>query len=116
MALLALASAGCATNPKQTVMNLDTTDRKWASRRCIAARREVFRFNDHYRMKVLVGVAGNLIVPFAGTGASLALTGRQQKEREALNARVLDACVTDRRKAEVAASRDRHRLEAAFSR
>jgi hypothetical protein len=82
----------------------------------VAARKAVYEFNDHGNLRTVVGVAGNLVVPFAGAGASLALTGKQQHEREALNDRVLHACMSNREKAELIEDHDKHRVIAAFQR
>jgi hypothetical protein len=115
LALIALISAaGCATDPKQTVMNLDTTDRKWTSRECVSARKAVYEFNDHHNLGTAVSAVGNLLVPFAGTGASIALTGEQQRERETLNHRVLHACVSDRQKIAEIEAHDKHGVTAAL--
>lgn len=115
LALVALAgAAGCATNPKQTVMHLDTTDPKWTSNQCVAARKAVYDFNDHHNLGTVVSVIGNIVVPFAGTGASIALTGRQQREREALNNWVLRSCVSNRQQAAEIAEHDKHRVIAAL--
>ena len=97
-AVLAMTAGGCATNnPKKTVLNLDTTDPKWTSRRCVAARRAVYEYDDHGNMRLAVGIAGNLVAPFAGTAGALALNKRQDNAREPLNERVRAACITRRR-------------------
>lgn len=109
MAVAALvAAAGCATNPKTTVANLDTTDHRWTSRQCVAARKAVYQFNDHHNLHTVMGVAGNLVLPFAGAAADLTMSGEQQKERERLNNWVLDACVSDRSKARQLEQHDKH--------
>jgi len=105
-----LAGAGCATNPKTTVANLDSTDRRWNTRQCIAARKAVYEFNDHHNLHTIMGVAGNLVIPFAGAAADLTMSGEQQKERERLNTWVLDACVSDRAKARELEEHDKHRV------
>jgi hypothetical protein len=71
LAVLALTGLlqGCLTSPKQTVLNLDTTDRKWTSKTCVEARQEAAQYKDHTAARLALGVGGNLIVPFAGTGA-----------------------------------------------
>ncbi len=90
-----LASVGgCVTNPKKTVLNLDTTDRKWTSRDCVAIRKNVARYHDGDTTRAIVGFAGNLAAPYAGTGAALAMSKEQDDRRAALNKRVRDACVT----------------------
>ncbi len=112
---LALGLGGCVTSPKQTVLNLDTTDRRWTSRKCVAAREQVYQWDDQHGLKTVVGVAGNLVVPFAGTAGSLAITAGQRREREALNRQVLAACVTPpkhRREPRRASGSRLHRLMA----
>ena len=105
-----LAGAGCATNPKTTVANLDSTDRRWNTRQCISARKAVYEFNDHHNLHTVMGVAGNLVIPFAGAAADLTMSGQQQHERETLNNRVLDACVSNRAKAREIEQHDKHRV------
>jgi hypothetical protein len=98
-AVMAMTAGGCASNnPKKTVLNLDTTDPKWTSRKCVQARRAVYEYDDHGNMRLAVGIAGNLVVPFAGTAGSLALNKRQDKAREPLNARVRAACISRKRR------------------
>src|SRR5207249_3722178 len=97
---------GCATTPKQTVLNLDTTDRKWASRRCVEARKEAARYNDHTRTKLALGVGGNLVVPFAGTGAALAWSASQRKSMTRLDRKIVAACASREPRSHVAADPD----------
>ena len=93
--LVVLASAaGCVTNPKKTVLNLDTTDPKWISRECVAVRKQIARYHDGDTARAIVGFAGNYAAPYAGTGASLLMTQRQDKRRAEMNKLVKDACVT----------------------
>jgi hypothetical protein len=94
---LCMGLGACVSSPKVTVLNLDTTDRKWTSRQCVAARKAVFRYDDRATARGVVGVVGNLVAPFAGTAASLGLSAAQDKERARLNARVQAACVSKRR-------------------
>lgn len=91
-------AGGCVTNPKKTVLNLDTTDPKWVSKKCVAARKAVYEYDDHGNTRMVLGVAGNLVVPFAGTASSLALSQRQDKHRKVLNARVQRDCVSRNRR------------------
>jgi len=105
-----LASAGCATNPKTTVANLDSTDRRWNTNQCIAARKAIYQFNDHHNLHTVMGVAGNLVVPFAGAAADLTMSGQQQHEREHLNTWVLNACVSDRAKARELEQHNKHQV------
>ena len=89
-----MASA-CATSPRQTVKQLDRRDPEYASRDCRHARRAVARYDDQKEGRVAIAVAGNLIVPFAGSAAALAMSKLKDRDREALNHRVRTACVSD---------------------
>ena len=93
-ATLLVSAGGCVSNPKATVLNLDTTDRKWISRDCIAARKAVAKYNDGGAARAIIGFSGNYAAPYAGTGASLLMSQQQDKTRAALNKRVRDACVS----------------------
>lgn len=93
--LVALGVGACVASPKETVLDLDTTDRKWTSRECVAARKAVHRYDDKAEERGWVGLFGNLLAPFAGTATSLAMDAAQDDEREDLNARVRKACVSD---------------------
>jgi hypothetical protein len=98
-ALLILAGAalvlgGCVTSPRETVLALDTTDRKWTSKRCVAARKEVARFDENKEGHAVIKVVGNLIVPFAGTATSFAMNRMRDDERAELNEKVRTACVS----------------------
>lgn len=90
----AVALSACATSPKETVLSLDTTDRKWTSKRCVAARKEVAKFDENKEGHVVIKVVGNLLVPFAGTATSFAMNRMRDDEREALNEKVRTSCVT----------------------
>jgi len=96
VAVLAGAS-GCVSNPKQTVLNLDTTDPKWTSRDCVAVRKHVAHYHDGDTTRAIVGFAGDLAAPHAGTGAALAMSKAQDGKRAQLNQQVKAACVTRRR-------------------
>ena len=93
--VLLLASA-CQTNPKQTVLNLDTTDRKWNSRACVQHRKAVADYNDGERARGVVGLA-NFATPYVGTAASLLMSWRKDPIRAELNRRVEQACITPTR-------------------
>jgi len=90
-----LAVSGCVSSPKQTVLNLDTTDPRWTSKACIAARQEASRYDDHTGARGVVGLLGNLAAPFAGTATSLAWKASEDPGRKALNHRVRAACISD---------------------
>lgn len=95
VAALAVTLCGCVTSPKQTVLNLDTTDRKWTSRSCVAARKQVARYDDQAAARGVVGVVGNLIAPLAGTATSLAMSASRDDERARLNHKVRSSCISD---------------------
>ncbi len=92
--VLVVGASGCVSNPKKTVLNLDTTDRKWTSPACVATRKAVARYHDGDTARAIVGFAGDRAAPFAGTGASLVMSQRQDSRRAELNRRVKDACVS----------------------
>jgi hypothetical protein len=89
-----VSAGGCVSNPKATVLNLDTTDPKWTSQDCVAARKAVAKYHDGGTERAIVGFAGNYAAPFAGTGAALLMSERQNPKRARLNKLVKDACVT----------------------
>jgi len=94
--LCCLALAACQTNPKQTVLNLDTTDPRWKSRACIDARKAVATYNDREGVRAATSVVGLVAgVPVAGAVASGLLSAAQDDEREDLNNKVLAACISD---------------------
>ena len=100
-----LIAAGCATSPRQTVKTLDRRDPEFATRDCRQARRTVARYDDNKDGRAVIAIAGNLVVPFAGSAAALAMSKMKDDEREALNERVRRACVSDplaRKRARVA--------------
>ena len=89
-----LVLGGCVTSPKETVLNLDSTDPRWKSRSCVEARRAVFAYDDQKTSRQVVRTAGNLAFPVAGSAAALVMSRFRDDEREALNARVTKACVS----------------------
>lgn len=91
----ALALGACVTSPKETVLSLDTTDRKWTSKRCIAARNEAARFDEHKDGHAVIKIVGNLIVPFAGSATSFAMNRLRDDERAELNRKMRAACTSD---------------------
>jgi hypothetical protein len=90
-----LAMSGCVSSPKQTVLDLDTTDPRWVSQRCVAARKAVARYDDQAVARGVVGVVGNLVAPFAGTATSLAMSAARDDTRAKLNHRVRANCISD---------------------
>ena len=91
--LLLLLAAACQSNPKAVVLNLDTTDPKWQSRRCIAHRKAAADYNDGERARAVVGLA-DYAAPLVGTAASSLLSWRKDPQRRELNERVKRDCVT----------------------
>ena len=94
--VLVLVSA-CQVNPKQTVLNLDTTDRKWSSRECVSHRKAAADYNDGERTRAMLGLA-DYAVPFAGTATSLLMSWRKDPMRAELNERIRRACVSQNNK------------------
>jgi len=90
-----LLLSGCVSSPKETVLNLDTTDRKWTSKQCVAARKAVARYDDKAARRGLVGLIGNFVAPYAGTATSLAMSAAQDDERKRLNGQVRRSCISD---------------------
>ena len=88
-----LLLAACESNPKQTVLNLDTTDRKWLSRECVMHRKAAADYNDGERTRALIGFA-DYAAPFVGTAGSLLLSWRKDPQRAELNRRVERACIS----------------------
>lgn len=87
--------AGCATSPHKTVSELNTRDPEYRSRDCRHARAAVARYDDNKDGRAVIAIAGNLVIPFAGSAAAAGLSKLKDDEREALNARVRRACVSD---------------------
>ena len=95
LTVAAALTAGCATSPRQTVQTLNRKDPEYATRDCRKARAAVARYDDNKDGRAVIAIAGNLVVPFAGTAAALAMSKMKDDEREALNARVRSACISD---------------------
>ena len=89
-----LVVCGCVSSPKETVLNLDSTDPRWRSEACVKARRDVFAYDDQKTSRQVVRTAGNLAFPGAGAAAALVMSRFRDDERELLNARVNTACTT----------------------
>ena len=96
LAVLGLAAA-CQSNPKVTVLNLDTTDPKWNTRRCIAHRKAAADYNDGERARAVVGLA-DFAAPLVGTAASTLLSWRKDPQRLALNERIQRDCISANRR------------------
>ena len=91
-----LLLAACESNPKQTVLNLDTTDRRWLSRECVMHRKAAADYDDGERTRALLGFA-DYAAPFVGTASSLLLSWRKDPQRAELNRRIQRACISPTR-------------------
>jgi hypothetical protein len=96
IAVLLLAAA-CQSNPKAVVLNLDTTDPKWQSRKCIAHRKAAADYNDGERGRAVVGLA-NFAAPLVGTAASSLMSLGKDPARAELNALIQRDCVSAARR------------------
>ena len=90
-----MALSACATSPKSTLSELNRKDPAFGSKQCVAARKAAARYDDNKDGKLVIGLLGNLVVPFAGTAAAAAMTGLQQDDQKALNHRLRAACTSD---------------------
>jgi hypothetical protein len=93
MAILMLA--GCATAPKSTMAGLNRHDPEYRSRDCRQARHEAARFDDQRNGRMVVALAGNVLVPFAGTAAAAAMGAVKEDTKRDLNHRLRSACTSD---------------------
>lgn len=93
--VLGVLTSACVNSPKQTVLDLDTTDPRWTSKPCVAARKAVARYDDQTVARGVVGVVGNLVAPFAGTATSLAMSAARDDTRAKLNHQVRANCISD---------------------
>lgn len=94
-ALAVLMLSGCASAPHQTVAGLDTRDPEFRTRDCRLARRDAAQFDENRNGRMIVAVAANLVVPFAGAAAGAAMTKVKEDRKRELNARVRGACISD---------------------
>lgn len=92
---VALLLADCATPPKRTLGELNRRDPEYRTRDCRQARREAARFDDRRNERLIVAVAGNLVVPLAGTAAAAAMSKVKDDSRRDLNQRLRGACTSD---------------------
>lgn len=87
--------AACQTTPKQTVLDLDTTDPLWLTEACVNARKTVHGYDDKETVRAAAGVAGAVAGgPIAGATAGLAMNALQDGKRAELNEEVKAACVS----------------------
>jgi hypothetical protein len=95
LGLAAVTLGACATSPKTTVAGLNRSDPEYRTRDCRAARTQAEKFAREENGRMVVALAGNLIVPFAGTAAAAAMHGIRRDDAEALNHRIKAACTSD---------------------
>lgn len=86
---------GCATSPHKTVSELNRRDPEYRTRDCRQARAAVARYDDNKDGRAVIAIAGNLVVPFAGSAAAAAMSRMKDDERQALSERVRRACISD---------------------
>jgi len=94
-ALAVLMLSGCATAPHKTVAGLDRRDPEYRSRDCRLVRREATQFDENRNGRMIVAVAANAVVPFAGTAAGAAMAKVNEDKKRDLNQRVRGACISD---------------------
>jgi len=92
---LLMALAACAEHPRETVLQIDPDSRRYRTRACREARAAALEYNDMALARTAVGVAGNLLVPFVGTAAALAMSAERDRVRQRLNRRVAETCLSD---------------------
>lgn len=85
----------CATAPQQTLSELNRRDPEYRSRECRQARAEAAAFDENRNGRTVIALAGNLIVPFAGTAAAAAMTKLRDDAKRDLNKRLRAACTSD---------------------
>jgi hypothetical protein len=95
LVLVPVLLAGCATAPRQTLAGLNRHDPEYASRACRQARREAARFDEHKDGRIALAVAGNLVVPLAGTAAAAAVAAAQEDRKHDLNQQLKAKCISD---------------------
>jgi hypothetical protein len=93
--LAALILAGCATSPHQTLGELNRKDPEYRTRDCQMARKEAAAFDENRNGRMISAVAGNLVVPFAGTAAGAAMSKLKDDKKRDLNQRLRAACTSD---------------------
>ena len=93
--LLAFALTACATSPHKTVADLNRRDPEYRTRDCRLARREAAQFDENRNGRMIVAVAANAVVPFAGAAAGVAMAKVKEDRKRDLNAKVRGACVSD---------------------
>jgi len=85
--------AGCAANPKDTLLTLNQSDAKYESPSCLSARQTALSYDDKVLSRMGMGLALGLLGPVGIVGA-VVLDSNQNKERERLNAVIQRECTT----------------------
>lgn len=92
VAALTVALAGCAAQPQQTVVNLDTRSSKYSSEECRMARQTALSYDDNVGARVGGGLAlGLLLGPF-GIPLAMAMDSAQNDKRQAINTELVKHC------------------------
>ena len=93
--VVALLLAGCATAPRDTVAQLNRHDPEYRSRDCRQARAAAAEYAEEENGRTVVALAGNLVVPCAGTAAAAYMHAQRRDDAEKLNRRIAAACTSD---------------------
>ena len=91
----AFALSACATSPKTTLTELNSRDAAYKSRDCVQARRQAAEYSDNKEGRVVIGLVGNLIVPFAGTALAAGMGALKEDDKKDLNHRLRASCTSD---------------------
>lgn len=94
-AAAAMVLSACATSPKATVAGLNRKDPEYRTRDCAGARAAAAEYAKEENGRTVVALAGNLVVPFAGTAAAAYMHAQRRDDAEKLNRRIRAACVSD---------------------
>lgn len=86
-----LGLAGCASQPKDTMLRLDTSNAAYASPECVQAREAALAYDDKLLGRTGVGIALGLLGPIGVVGA-VAMDVNQNNERKRLNEIIVRAC------------------------
>lgn len=92
-AICILGLTGCASQPKSTMLALNTTDPAYASPECVQARQAALDYDDKVLGRAGMGIALGLLGPIGLIGA-VAIDANQNNERKQVNEIVTRACTT----------------------
>ena len=80
-----LSACATASNPKQTMLELDERDPKFESAACLDARNAAMRYDDKVLARMGTGLALGLFLGPLGIPLAAAADMNQNKEREYMN-------------------------------